>query len=400
MGATQSCTGTESPPSGGATAKTMRRLVLVAPGSGDMSKAELTVETVPVPTPRSGEVLIKVSAAPINPSDYGEWWTRDEAGADEPPAAAAAGGAEGAAAPPPSPPRGPKPIGKEGSGVVVASGGGMMNSLRVGTKVGFTNLGRGQGSYSEYVTVSAMMGAFALPDVADVADAASFFVNPYTACGIVDTVEKLGGKGLVHTAAASQLGQMLVKLCKTKGVALINVVRRDEQAAALRAIGAEHVVVTGGAGPAADEERRWKRELGALVERLGVFVAFDAIAGETSGALLAALPPKKGVCFVYGGLSAQPVGGIDPMDLIYRRKRLEGWLLPNWLSDGGQARMLMRVRAATAEVNAGLADAAGGWSRSRFIDTPLDEAWPTFLDMYQKNGAGGFTDRKLRIRFD
>ena len=112
-----------------------------------------------MPKPRSGELLIKVAAAPINPSDYGVWRNS-------------------------KPERCPLAIGNEGSGVVVASGGGSARIVAgVGSKVGFVNLPKGQGAYSEYVTVSAMTGTFPLPADLDVELAASFFVNPVCRTG-------------------------------------------------------------------------------------------------------------------------------------------------------------------------------------------------------------------------
>ena len=113
-----------------------------------------------MPKPRSGELLIKVAAAPINPSDYGVWRNS-------------------------KPERCPLAIGNEGSGVVVASGGGSARIVAgVGTKVGFVNLPKDQGAYSEYVTVSAMTGTFPLPADLEVELAASFFVNPVSHKGL------------------------------------------------------------------------------------------------------------------------------------------------------------------------------------------------------------------------
>ena len=252
--------------------------------------------------------------------------------------------------------------------------------------MGFINLPKGQGAYSEYVTVSAMTGTFPLPADLEVELAASFFVNPYTVVGILDTVAQLGATGLVHTAAASQVGQMLVKLAKQRGVTLLNVVRRADQAATLRALGAEHIVDTSVDG--------WKDELSSLIATHKVTVAFDAIAGDTTGTLLSLLP-NGGTCFVYGMLSRLPVGNIAPLELIYKRKEIKGWLLTNWLMGGGQLRMLKRLRDARLAVNPGLKP--GGWSETRFVDCKLADVWGTFLPMYN---TGGFTDAKLRVRFD
>ena len=151
---------------------------------------------------------------PVNPSDYGKWKGK------------------------PGPPPKPVAMGLEGSGTVVASGGGVMAGSMVGKRIGFTNPAKGQGSYSEYVTVSALQ-CFPMPDEVPLEDACSFFVNPFTAYAIVDTARSRGSPGLVLTAAASQLGQMLVKLCKEERYPIVCVVRREAQAETLRALGAE-----------------------------------------------------------------------------------------------------------------------------------------------------------------
>jgi len=348
---------------------TMRRLI-IKQANTDMTQVELAVEEVPLPVPKSGEVLIKVVATPVNPSDYGEWTSEKT--------------------------KPGKAIGKEGSGVVVASGGGWTANGLVGKRVGFVNVGRGQGSYSEYVTVDAMRGAFVLPEEIATEDAASHFVNPYTAAGFIATVRErhfdpeagmFGGTakpGMIHTAAASQLGQMLVKLCKKEGVNLINLVRREEQAETLRAIGAEHVLVTQG--------DTWQSELAALIESLGVQIAFDAVAGDMTGILLDSLPPK-GTCFVYGRLSNQGASGIQPLDLIYRNKKLEGFFLTSWIMQGGMWAAFNRIRTATSLVHGGLRP--DGWSSSTFTDCTLEEMPGSFMQMWKD----GFTGHKLRIRF-
>ena len=145
----------------------------------------------------------------VNPSEYGEWKKVFEEGVEWKPLS----------------------CGKEGSGIVVASGGGVWANSMVGSKVGFANLTGGQGAYSEYVTAG-FTSTFSMPADVPVEDACSFFVNPFTAFGIVDTAKSLGARGFVHTGAASQLGQMLVKLCTAKGnnpnaMTIINVVRRE-----------------------------------------------------------------------------------------------------------------------------------------------------------------------------
>lgn len=338
----------------------MKRIVLKE-ANADIEKAKFEVQECDVPVPKSGEVLVRMVAAPVNPSDYGEW---RRAQLD---------------------PEKPFYLGKEGSGVVVASGGGMKANGLVGSKVGICGMKDG-GSYQEYVCVDAMKSAFPLPDDVPVEDAASFFVNPYTAVGIVATAREAGSPGFVHTAAASQLGQMLVKLCKQEAMTLINVVRRSEQADTLKALGAEHIIDS--------SKETWKEDLKKLIKELNITCAFDAIAGDNTGAMLDALP-NGSTCFVYGGLSEKPVGGISPMDLIYRKKKVEGFLLTSYLfgASGGIVGMGMRVNNMSKTVNPGLAN---GWSASQFVDVTPENWWSKFLEL--RTGAG-FTNQKLRIRF-
>jgi NADPH2:quinone reductase len=339
---------------------TMKRLVVTAPGK-DVASCKIEIEEVPVPTPGSGEVLIKVAAAAINPSDYGSWYRC-------------------------KPEQCPFTMGKEGSGVVVATGGGFGTmTCPVGTKVGFVGLKKKQGAYSEYVVALAIESVFRMPDDLPVEDGASFFVNPYTAIGILDTAKEQGAKAIIHTAAASQLGQMLVKLAPTEGVEVINVVRREEQAELLKNLGAQHVVVTGSGDS-------WKEELKSKVEELGATVAFDAVAGQSTGDLLDVLPPKGSV-YVYGGLAGR-VENVDPMALIYHEKKLKGFFLTNWIQQGGTLTMLYRLMTASRKVNSGLKQ--GGWSSSQFKDTKLESAQADIVELLDSSSTG----QKLRIRFD
>ena len=344
--------------------KTMKRWVLVQ-ADKDVSKQQLQLETVPTPTPTSGQVLIQVAAAPVNPSDYGIW-SRDR------------------------PVTTPEPIGNEGSGRCLLSGGGLYANSCVGTNVGFTCNVKNNSAYSEYVVVDALKGVYILPDNVPVNDAASHFVNPYTAYGFLDTVRsrhcvsstsKL--PGFVHTAACSQLGQMLVKLCLKENVTLINVVRREAQAETLRKLGATHVVVTTG--------DTWEEELKTLIKTHGIQLAFDAVAGAMSGKILTLLP-KKGTLFVYGRLSNQGCSEIQPLDLIYMQKKLEGWFLGSWVRQGGMFATQRRLKGATNCVHAGLAEKEG-WCQSQFEDCTMEDMHGKFLEFC----ANGFTGRKLRI---
>jgi NADPH2:quinone reductase len=342
---------------------TMKRLVVTASGK-DVASCKIEIEEIPVPKPGSGEVLIKVAAAAIHPSDYGAWVGKPE--------------------------KCPFAMGDEGSGVVVATGGGFATSLstftcKVGTNVGFVSLKNKQGAYSEFVVASAIESVFAMPDDLPVEDAAAFFVNPYTAIAILDTAKKQGAKAMINTAAASQLGQMMVKLAPKEGMEIINVVRREEQAELLKSIGANHVVVSG-SGDA------WKEELKAKVEELGATVAFDAVAGRSAGDLLDVLPPK-GIVNVYGVVAGK-VENVDPLALIYYEKNIKGFFLTSWLMQGGMLSLFFRLMSATRKVNSGLRQ--GGWSSSQFKDTMLENAQADIVKLLDSS----FTGQKLRIRFD
>lgn len=274
----------------------------------------------------------------------------------------------------------------EGCGVVVASGGGVMANRLVGRRVGFM-LSK-SGTAAEYLSCDAAREVFALPIASHVAlrDCASWFVNPFTALSILDTAKtKHDTRVLIQTAASSQLGQMLIKLAPSHGMTLVNVVRKKEHWSMLKGMGATHVICT------ADED--WMTQLKALVKTLDIRVAFDAVAGDMTGALMTCLPSRS-VVYVYGVLSAEPVGGLDPIDLIYRRKEVRGFhVAKDWLSKGGPAAILSRLNHNLQLVGPGLEP--GEWAASQFVDCSMDDMFETFCDLWKN----GFTGRKLRVLF-
>ena len=347
----------------------MRRLVVASPGKGTaVADCTVVVQTVPTPIPSSGEVLIKVAAAPINPSDYGSWYKGTNTRGVAPY---------------------PMVMGLEGCGVVVATSGFIAGyRFPIGTKVGFIIADKKQGSYSEYVTVDALEGVFAMPSDKNIEDCASFFVNPYTACAILETAktENPNSNVIVHTAAASQLGQMLNKLAPSEGMEIINVVRREEQAELLRSLGAKHIVVT------AYGNDDWKEELQTMIKELGATCAFDAVSGTTTGTLVG-LMPNRSTVFVYGAL-AGPIGNVSSMDLIYRQKQIKGLHLTRWVGSGGALYTIRRLYKVGCKVNAGLHD--GGWSSSQFQDTTMETAFDDIVGLI----GGSATGKKLRIRFN
>lgn len=233
---------------------------------------------VDVPQPGPGEALIRVEAAPINPSDLmtmlpaadpAQGETRGEAltfrlSAE---AAAARSGRFGQAL----------PVGLEGAGMVIAAGKGAEHLI--GKRVAALTLTLGM--YAQYKVVNVAECAV-LPDDVSAREGAGLFCNPMTALAIAETVKLEGQRALIHTAAASNLGQMLLKICAEDGVQLVNVVRRREQADLLRGLGAAHVVNS--------SEPGFEEALLAAVRETGAMIAFDALGGGSMpGVLLQAM---------------------------------------------------------------------------------------------------------------
>lgn len=236
-------------------------------------KLRLTLEDVTLDAPAADEVIVKVEAAPINPSDLGlllgpaDIATLRTSGAAGRPVVEfdIAGGrlasvrarlGQSLA------------VGNEGAGTVIAAG----ESVKAleGKRVGML----GGGMYADYRKLKAR-DVVPLPGGASAADGASMFVNPLTALGFVETAKSEGHSAIVHTAAASNLGQMLQKICLKDGVPLVNVVRSEEQEKLLRDIGATHVLNS----RAGD----FRTKLVDAIQATGATVAFDAIGGGSLG---------------------------------------------------------------------------------------------------------------------
>ena len=170
----------------------------------------------------------------------------------------------------------------------------------------------------------------------------------------------------------------------SNGVEIINVVRRDEQAKILEDLGAKHIVNS--------SHDDWKAQLKTKMKELECHVAFDAVAGSMTGDLLSCMP-HKGQVWVYGVLAGN-MSGVDPLDLIYRKKKLNGFFLTSWVKGGGLLSMLSRMTSAGKTVNAGLAK--GGWSSSQFKDISMEDVQKECSALLE----GSATGAKLRVRLD
>jgi NADPH:quinone reductase-like Zn-dependent oxidoreductase len=289
----------------------------------------LQVRDGTAPEPGPGEVRVRLTASPVNPSDL-----------------LVVRGEYGKLPPLPATP------GFEGVGVVDRSGGGMIALLR-GLKPGkrVAVICAGGGAWAEFAVVPARQ-VIPLPDDIPDEQAASFFVNPASALVMTRHVLKVPpGEWLLQTAAGSALGRMVTRLGKHYGFRTIGVVRRREQAEELRRAGAGAVLCT------ADESI--PNGVRNLTEGRGVKYAIDAVGGETGSAVVQALG-AGGRLLVYGTLSREPMS-LDPRLLMMGRKSVEGFWLSEWVREQrplkmlrlfGTIRDLMRSGVLTSEVGA------------------------------------------------
>ncbi len=232
---------------------------------------ELSLSEVTTPEPAPDQVVVKVEATPINPSDLGLL-----IGPADMSTAKTAGSGAGTKVTAKVPGQAlpfiaarldqAMPVGNEGAGTVVKAGSSEAAQALLGKTVSMI----GGGMYAQYRLLKAT-DCQPLPAGTTAAEGASWFVNPLTALGMTETMKREGHKALVHTAAASNLGQMLNKICLEDGIPLVNIVRSAEQAKLLRGIGAKHVVDSTSA--------RFTEELTQALVETGATIAFDAIGG-------------------------------------------------------------------------------------------------------------------------
>lgn len=296
----------------------------------------LSIEDRPIPKLKSGQVLVKVHASPINPSDT--LFIQGKYGFKKPT---------------------PVVPGFEGSGVVVASGGGILANRLLGKPVICANQAEGDGLWAEYFVTSGLM-AVPLQEGISLDQAATALVNPLTAWAIMDMAKRGKHRAIVHTAAASALGKMLIRLQARFGVKVINVVRREEQVAMLKALGAEHVLNS----TAADFDDQLKRVCDAYKATL----AFEAVTGELTGRVLSALS-HGGRVKVYGTLSLEDCK-VSPNDLIFQKKVVEGFWMSDWIAE----RNLIQTFLAFNSVQKFLKDELQSTVRARYSLEQFAEA--------------------------
>ncbi|MBC8504540.1 MAG: zinc-binding dehydrogenase [Chloroflexi bacterium] len=258
----------------------------------------LRVEQRPVPKPGKDEVLVKVAAAPINPSDLA--FLAGNYGFDNPP---------------------PVVPGGEGSGTVVAIGPGAMGRYFLGKRVACLSNGKRDGTWAEYVVASTQGGVFPLNKSVSLEQGAMSVINPLTASAFLEITTDGGHKAIVLTAAASALGQMVNRLGRSEGVQVINVVRREAQVELLKAQGATVVLNS--------SEVDFDGQLHEACHQYDAHLAFDAVAGPMTGQLLKALLENSTVT-VYSCLSRKaPQTNVD--SIVFQGKTVTGFWLGPWL---------------------------------------------------------------------
>jgi NADPH2:quinone reductase len=335
----------------------------------------LWLQDVPVPEPAADEVVVRVQAAPINPSDIGvlfgpaDLTTLQSAGtADRPEVTArvptaridgVSGRVDQAL-----------PAGNEGAGTIVAAGPDAQDLL------GRVVAARSFGMYAQYRLVKLADCLVLAEGTAPLVGAAAF-INPLTALGMVETMRLEGHTAIVHTAAASNLGQMLTRLCIADGIPLVNVVRSPEQADVLRAIGARYVLDS--TSPA------FIGDLDDAIAETGATLAFDAIGGGRLAATILASMERTLLARAdgysrYGSPIHKQVylyGTLDPAPTEIHRSfgmawGIGGWLM-TWFMDriGPEqaARLRERVAAELATIFASHVTAEISLAQALAVDT-------------------------------
>ena len=297
----------------------------------ESGELEVSLARVGIPDPAPNEVLVRIQATPINPSDLGLLF-----GAADMSAAKLSGTADRPVITAHIPDAAMKsmagrvgvsmPVGNEGAGMVVDAGSSDVAQALLGKKVAAL----GGAMYSQYRCIPVEQ-CLVLPDAMTPAEGASAFVNPLTALGMVETMRRESHTALVHTAAASNLGQMLNRICLNDNVGLVNIVRRQEQLDLLKGAGAAHVCNV--------SSDTFMQDLTEAIAETGATIGFDAIGGgKLAGQILTcmetALSRTAKEYSRYGSTTHKQVyiyGSLDPGPTEFTRNFGVAWGTGGWL---------------------------------------------------------------------
>lgn len=266
----------------------------------------LTVGSLPVPIPGPGQVLVRMAAAPINPSDLGFL-----------------NGSYGFQKPFPIVP------GLEGSGVVVSAGSGLLPRLLLGRRVACS--ARSGGTWAEYLVTSAST-CFPLPKDLSFEQGSMMIVNPMTAYAFFEIAKRGKHAAIVSNAAASALGRMILRLGQIYNIPVIHIVRRPEQVKLLQTLGARYILNNSDSG--------FPAQLHELSNQLKATLILDPVAGDQVQGLLDAVPDNS-TLLIYGTLSGKR---IDPQSLNQGGKQVTGFFLPDWIAKRNILQVLLDMR--------------------------------------------------------
>jgi NADPH:quinone reductase-like Zn-dependent oxidoreductase len=254
-----------------------------------------------------GQVLIKLAATSIGPADL--MFLKGQYGITK---------------------RLPVVPGFEGSGTVIASGGGLMALGLIGKRVACLAPEDGHGAWAEYMVTSTDI---CIPLSKDISfeQGAYLAINPITALALVEMARTGGHLAFVQTAAASTLGLMIARLAKRFQLTAIQIVRGPEQVQKLKSMGCEHVFDSNDAS--------FQKRLAEACNKFKATIAFDAVGGELTRRLALAMPPESRIV-VFGALADEPFQ-IDSKDFFFRDKKLEGFWLSRWIKTKGFLQRLL-----------------------------------------------------------
>ncbi len=244
------------------------------------------------------EILIKMEAAPCNPSDIaflqGQYNIIKST---------------------------PTVPGFEGAGTVIAAGSDPAAKALTDKRVSCFTQDKRDGTWSEYF-ITSFKNSIVLKDEMPIEQAACFAINPFTAYGLFERVRLNKSTAIIQNAAGSHVGKFVRKLARKNNTEVINIVRKKKYVESLQKKGQKHVLV--------QDTEDFAEKLTALAHTLNATTAIDAVAGELSGIILSAMPDNSEL-LVYGGLSSKPIGGIDILDIIFHEKHVAGFDLNRWI---------------------------------------------------------------------
>ncbi|HVN59300.1 MAG TPA: zinc-binding dehydrogenase [Bacteroidales bacterium] len=281
----------------------MKALIVKSPGG------PLLLEDIQIPEPGAGEVLVRIEAAPVNPSDLRA--IKQGKGGDFIPFVP----------------------GLEGAGIVVKAGKGLLPRLLLNRRVACSPKKDGNGTWAEYMLTDAAH-CFPLGKKISAEQGAMALINPLTAIGFIDIAKEGGHKAIINNAAASALGRMLELLCGRNGITLINIVRSNERAEQLRKLGSAYVLDSSDPG--------FGGNLSSLARKLNATLLFDSACGDGFRTLAESMPDGSTIV-LYGNLSKTDYVMVNPRALLSRNLTITGFFLGSRTARNGMLKNIKNL---------------------------------------------------------